>query len=139
MDNINHWLTYAILVMFFWGLWGSFSKLAAMTIRSVDVYVFQVVGLILGAAVIAILVRYQPPVRSIGIAYAILGGVLMTIGAYCFAQSIARGRGTVVVVVTALYPLVTLLFGYLFLHEMLSFKQIIGLGLALVAIVLLSG
>ncbi|MCJ7724384.1 MAG: hypothetical protein MUP03_09645, partial [Anaerolineales bacterium] len=70
MDNINHWLTYAILVMFFWGLWGFFSKLAAMTIRPMDVYVFQVVGLILGAAVIAILVRYQPPVRSIGIAYA---------------------------------------------------------------------
>lgn len=82
MDNMNHWFTYTIMVMLFWGMCGFFSKLAATSIRPVDVYIYQVVGTLLGAIVVAFLVKYQPASRSVGIVYAIAAGVLMTVGAF---------------------------------------------------------
>ena len=53
-------------------------------------------------------------------------------------MALSRGSSAVVVTATALYPLVTLLLGYVILHEPLSPRQWVGIGLAVGAIVLLS-
>ena len=124
--------------MLLWGFWGFFSKLATNAIRDVDAAVYQAVGNILIVAVAAFFVRFQPKGESSGILYAVLSGASAALATFFFFAAITRGRSSVVVSMTALYPLVTLALSVIFLHEVVTLKQLLGVGLALGAIVLLS-
>ena len=118
--------------------WGFFSKLATSALKPTNAYVYQLLGILLAGVVMTFLVKFQPAGKPVGIVFALATGVVATVAAYFFFSAIAQGRSTVVVTVSALYPLVTLLLSYFFLHETLSLKQVLGIGLALAAILLLS-
>ena len=49
----------------------------------------------------------------------------------------SRGKASVVITMTALYPLVTILLSFIFLRETIAIKQGIGIMLALLAMLLL--
>ena len=132
------WFVFALISMILYGVWGFFSKLATSTLKPTNAYVYQLLGILLAGVVMTFLVKFQPAGKPVGIAFALATGVVATVAAYFFFSAIAQGRSTVVVTVSALYPLVTLLLSYFFLHETLSLKQVLGIGLALVAIFLLS-
>ena len=133
-----NWLLFTLIAMLLWGFWGFFSKLATASIRDVDAAVYQAVGSALVAGIAAFLVRFQPQGKPSGILYAVLSGVSAALATFFFFSAITRGRSVVVVSLTALYPLVTLALSVLFLHEVVTLKQLLGIGLALGAIVLLS-
>ena len=86
----------------------------------------------------AFFLRFQPKGSPQGILFAVLSGASAALAALFFFSAITRGRGSVVVSMTALYPLVTLALSVIFLHEAVTLKQLLGVGLALGAIVLLS-
>jgi len=132
------WFVFALLSMLLYGVWGFFSKLATSALKPTNAYIYQLIGILLGGVVMTFLVRFQPAGKPAGIAFALATGVVGTFAAYFFFNAVAQGRSSVVVTVSALYPLVTLLLSYLFLHETLSLKQLLGVGLALAAILLLS-
>ena len=133
-----NWLSLTLVAMFLWGFWGFFSKLATGFIRDVDAAVYQAVGTVTVAIIAAFFVRFQPKGSPQGILYAVLSGVSAALATFFFFSAITRGRSVVVVSMTALYPLVTLALSVLFLHEVVTLKQLLGVGLALGAIVLLS-
>ena len=124
--------------MLLWGFWGFFSKLATAAIRDVDAAVYQAVGNLFVVGVAAFFIRFQPKGSSSGILYAVLSGASAALATFFFFSAITRGRSAVVVSMTALYPLVTLALSVIFLHEAVTLKQLLGVGLALGAIVLLS-
>jgi transporter family protein len=133
-----NWFILTLAAMLLWGFWGFFSKLATSFIRDVDAAVFQAVGNILVVSIAAFFVRFQPKGSPQGIFYAVLSGASAALATFFFFAAITRGRGSVVVSMTALYPLVTLALSVIFLHEAVTVKQLLGVGLALGAIVLLS-
>ena len=59
-------------------------------------------------------------------------------GTLCFFAAAERGKISLVVSVTALYPLITIILAALFLKEPLTLKHLAGMACALVAILLLS-
>ena len=133
-----NWLPLTLIAMLLWGFWGFFSKLATSFIRDVDAAVYQVIGTITVTVIAAFFVRFQPKGNPSGIFLAILSGASATLAAFFFFSAITRGRSSVVVSMTALYPLVTLALSVICLHEAVTLKQLLGVGLALGAIVLLS-
>lgn len=133
-----NWFFLTLAAMFLWGFWGFFSKLATGFIRDMDAVGYQAVGNILIVAIAALFVRFQVRVAPKGILYAILSGVSAALATFFFFAAITRGRSAVVVSMTALYPLVTLALSFFFLHEAVTPKQLLGVGLAVGAIVLLS-
>ena len=133
-----NWLFLTLAAMFLWGFWGFFSKLATFFIRDVDAAVYQSIGVVAVTLIAAFFVRFQPKGNSSGILFAVLSGASATLAAFFFFAAITRGRCSVVVSMTALYPIVTLALSVLFLHETVTLKQLLGVGMALGAIVLLS-
>ena len=74
-----------------------------------------------------------------GIFWAFLTGILGGLGNLAFFQALVKGgKASVVAPVTALFPVVTVLLALVFLKERLGRVQWLGLGLAFVAIYLLS-
>ena len=134
----NLWLILTLAAMLLWGFWGFFSKLATNFLRDTDAAVYQALGNILVVGIAAFFVRFQHKGNPQGILYALLSGASAALATFFFFSAITRGRSVVVVSMTALYPLVTLALSVIFLHEAVTLKQLLGVVLALGAIVLLS-
>ncbi len=134
----NLWLLFTFAAMLLWGLWGFFSKLATSYLNDTDAVIYHSIGSALVVAIAAFLLRFQPGGKPIGIFYAMISGVSAALATFFFFSAITRGRSVVVVSMTALYPLITLGLGMLFLHEALTLRQLLGVGMALGAIILLS-
>jgi transporter family protein len=76
-----------------------------------------------------------------GILYGTAMGVLSAIGGIALFAALSpshRWNTSVISAVTALYPLVTVLLAMTILHERLTLVQVVGLGLAAIAIVIFS-
>lgn len=135
---MTQWLPSALLALFSFGLWGLFSKLALIHIDSKSALIFQTAGVVLVGIIILSMLSFKPESNIKGIGFGLLTGLAYGIGCLFYLIAADKGKITTVVTLTALYPLVTLLLSYLFLNESLTFKQLLGIGLALAAIFLMS-
>lgn len=138
------WLLWSIATIVLWGLWGLVSKVAS---NGVDVYVNQLLYTV-GLAPLMVFVgwtvykhspREDARARRKGVFWAFLTGTLGGLGNLAFFQALVKGgEASIVAPVTALFPMVTVLLAVVFLRERLGRTQWVGLGLAFVAIYLLS-
>jgi len=134
------WLCYAVLASCLWGLWGFFGKLASRTLPSHNLFLIASVGVIV--ALVLCLAFYAKALHvnwgTIDYLYGFLSGFVLIAGLFLFYLALARGEATPVVVITATYPLVTLILAYLILKEPISLQKAFGVMLALSGIFLLS-
>ena len=138
------WLLWSVATIVLWGAWGLVSKVAS---NGVDAYVNQLLYTA-GLAPLMVFVAWTVWKRSPGeskegrrkgVFWAFLTGILGGVGNLAFFQALVTGgKASVVAPVTALFPMVTVLLAMLFLKERLGRTQWVGLGLAFVAIYLLS-
>ncbi len=133
-----NWLTPALLAFAIWGVWAFLPKIATQYINVKSIIVFEVIGalLISLAALISLDFKLQTDPR--GVALAILIGALGLGGSFAYIYALAKGPVGIISVFTALYPIVTVALAYFILQEPVSVKQAIGIGFAILAIVLLS-
>jgi transporter family protein len=140
--GMPRWLAYSLLTIVCWGAWGAVSKVAS---DGVDANTNQIL-FTLGLLPLILLVARSPRLgsgvagqRRAGIGWAFLTGILGGTGNIAFFRAlVSGGQASIVVPVTALFPLVTVILALTFLRERLGRAQIAGLVLALVAIYLLS-
>ncbi|MBW2966178.1 EamA family transporter [Candidatus Woesearchaeota archaeon] len=137
--KMGDWLIFAIFALIMWGLWGFFPKLATNYISPKSALIFEVIGALVVGVVVLIVVGFKPEIHSKGITFALLTGIAGTLGALFFLYAISRGKASVVVTTTALYPIITIMLAFLILKEPVSLKQGVGMIFALTAIMLLSG
>lgn len=139
--GMPRWLAFSVLTILVWGAWGVVSKVASEGVDADTNQVFFTFGLL---PLIAIVWRSPRNAaggagRKVGIAWAFLTGILGGTGNIAFFHALViGGKASIVSPVTALFPLVTVLLAVTLLHERVGTAQKIGLGLALVAIYLLS-
>ncbi len=137
--GLQKWLFYSLLTIGLWGAWGFVSKIASDGIDANTNQVYFSIGLL---PLIALVWRSVPKTnvnRKAGIAWAFLTGILGGTGNIAFFQALViGGKASIVIPVTALFPLVTVILAAIFLHERMGRTQKIGLVLALVAIYILS-
>lgn len=127
----------ALLSLLFYGLWGFFPKLAVGHLDPRSALLYQLSG----TAVVVLLGLLLGPTLQFnarGAAGAALMGVSGALGSLFMFLALGRGRASVVVTLTALYPLVTLLLAFLILKEPITLKQGLGMLLALAAMALLA-
>ncbi len=124
-----------------WGVFGvcSFSaKMAANTLPGTSVAVWWVIGYVPITFAIAWVLGFPRDLRSRAAAIPCIAGVIAQMAALFFYWALAGGKASVVVPLTALYPVVTLGLALLILGERLSLRQSIGVALAFTAIFLFS-
>ena len=135
---MQSWFLWTILSLVTFGFWGFFPKLAVQYINPQSALIYQVLGGVLVGIVVMAMVGFKPETHRLGILFALLTGITGVLGTLFYYSAASRGQISVVVSLTALYPLITILLAVIFLHETLNLKQIIGLGFAIGAIVLLA-
>ena len=138
------WLLWSLVTIVLWGTWGLVSKVAS---AGVDAWVNQLLYTA-GLAPLLIFVAFTVHRRGKndaregrrrGVFWAFFTGILGGVGnIFVFQAMVAGGKASVVAPVTALFPMITVLLALTFLHERLGRVQWFGLGLAFVAIYLLS-
>lgn len=136
MDKIGTWFIFATATLVLWGLWGFFPKLTTTYISPRSALVWEVVGsMIVGVVVLAIL-GFKLETHPKGAVYGILTGIFGLLGALAFLYAISKGKASVTVTMTALYPLVTILLSYFILQETITLKQGAGMVFAFIAMIL---
>ena len=136
---MENWLIPAFIALIIYGLWGFFPKLAVTYINPASALIYEVAGAMLVGLASLFWVGFQPETHPKGILFAVLTGVTGMLGTLFFFAAASRGKISVVVSMTALYPLITLLLAAIFLREPITVKQILGMFCAVAAIVLLTG
>jgi len=136
---MNGWFVWTMLAMITFGAWGFFPKLAVSYINPQSALIYQVIGGMIVGVISLAMVNFRPDTHPMGILYALLTGITGVLGTLFYYAAAGKGQISIVVSITALYPLITILLAIIFLHETLVLKQYIGLGFALAAIILLAG
>ena len=135
---MSPWLIWALTATFFWGLWAIFSKLAVQHAPAVAVLIWFVAGEVVMVA--ALTLWFRPAVfsgtRAAGFAAA--SGVAGVLAMLAFLTALRYATVSVVVPMTALYPVVAIVLGLLVLGEKITVPQAAGAALAVAAGVLLS-
>lgn len=132
------WLTPALVALASFGLWGFFTKLAIMHIDAKSALVFQTAGVLIIGLITLSLLHFKPASDVKGLSFGLLTGLAYGVGCLFYFIAADKGKIITVVTLTALYPLVTIILSYFFLHETVTIKQCLGIVLALIAIFLMS-
>jgi bacterial/archaeal transporter family protein len=135
---MNSWQFFTIATLFTWGVWGFASKLASNSVSPKPALLFQCVGVMVFSLVVLAMERFRVSWSTPGFGWAFLAGFFAFVGFLTYLAALQKGPTSVVVVVSALYPLVTIILSLAVLHERLNLRQGIGIALAVVAAVILS-
>lgn len=133
-----NWLTASFFALLSFGLWGFFTKLSVVHIDARSALVFQTVGVAVIGMVTLGLMNFKPMLETKGITYAVLTGLAYGVGCLFYFIAASKGKIITVVTLTALYPLITIILAYWLLKETVNLKQCAGIGLAMIAIVLMA-
>ena len=135
---MQEWLIYGFLALFTWGLWGFFPKLATNYLKPNEVLVWEVIGAIAIGTIVLYQLNFKPDFNIKGFIFSFLTGVCGTLGMLFFLIAIRSGKVTILVTMTALYPIITLSLAFFVLKEPITLKQGIGIILAIFAMWLLA-
>jgi len=133
MHTSLHWLVYALFSTFLYGLWSFFSKLATHHIDSYSVLVYETCGIILVALSVLVRIDFRPQINAWGIFYGFLVGIFGVLATLCFLLAVSQGQVSVVITLTALYPVVSIVLAALILKEPITIRKGIGIALAITA------
>jgi bacterial/archaeal transporter family protein len=136
--NIPIWSWMAVVVLLTWGIAGLFQKLATNHLSAESATVCLVIGFFL-------LDPWLYPPESLltysarALLFSLLSALLNALGAWAMLKAMQHGgRASIVVPLTALYPIVTIFLSPTILHEPVTLLQAAGVLCGLIAVVLLS-
>ena len=132
------WIWYALLCIFWWGLWGFLSKIGSVTASPLQMQILFTLGMLPVAAAMVLQVRGKLDRNRAGVTYGLLSGVATGIGTLGYYAALKTQDASVVTPVTGLFPLLTVLLAFFVLRERLNNVQLAGMALALASIVILS-
>ena len=134
-----NWLAFSLLAVGLWGLWGFLSKVAALQLPTGAVYLMSITGHLAVIGFLAASGGLAIPWQPAGLAAALGAGLCMAFGLLYFLKALsAGGTASLVVPLTALYPMVTVVLSWMVLHEDFTLRRLAGVALALAAVWLLS-
>ena len=126
-------------MLLFWGVWGIVVKLVTKDI-GMQALIWGQLGAIGLFPVYFLLFKEMLPLEfKVGtIALSVVAGMLGVLGTMTFYVLLRIAPASLVVPLSALYPVVTVALAYFFLHEDLSLTRLAGVACALAAIWLLT-
>jgi len=139
MTKISPWLFPAVTALLLWGVWGLFQKLATNQMPPRNVYLVGAGGAIMVVLLMLATSEFPLQVNTRGILFSILAGICSSLGGLLFLHAVSKGKASVVIPFTALYPLITIILSFTILKETITAKQGMGILLALISMVLLAG
>jgi drug/metabolite transporter (DMT)-like permease len=132
------WFGLTIAAIGLWGLYGIALKRASDGLSTVAGQLFSTVGLLLPALFLAGSVARERGAVA-GLMVGFVSGLCGALGNFSLLASLGAGsQAAIVFPLTALYPLITVVIAVLFMRERAGRIQVFGIGLAIIAVLLLS-
>jgi bacterial/archaeal transporter family protein len=136
--HLPPWFWFSALVLITWGIVGLLQKLSTNEISAESALIWLVAGFILLTPVFypgKAMFSYS----SRSLTYVLMSAALNAIGAWALLAAMKNGgKASIVVPLTALYPLVVVLTAPVVLRESITLLQMLGVICALIAVLLLS-
>jgi transporter family protein len=132
------WLTFSLMALAFWGVWGLLTKVATLHLPPHIAYLISTLGYLPVVVFLIAHSGFKIPWHPAGWGAALAAGICTALGMLCYYRALAGGAAARVVPLTSLYPVVTVILSYLFLKEHLTLRHVSGICLALLAVWLLS-
>ena len=131
---MNNWILPALVTFICWGIAGIIPKITIRYINPMSAIIYEIIGIgIIGFFVLTLL-GFRPEIHAKGIGLAILTGMLGVTGALGFLFAVKSGKVSIVVMFTAMYPVITILLAYFLLKEPITLREGIGMLCAFAAI-----
>ncbi|MFQ5923098.1 MAG: EamA family transporter [Anaerolineales bacterium] len=135
---MRSWVFPAMFTFIFWGLWGFIPKITTRYINPTSAIAYEaLIGLPMAMIIMAVM-RFQVQTEPRGIILASITGVLGLLGALGYLVAVTRGPVSLITAFVALAPALTILLAMVFLGETLAIRQWVGVGMALVAVLLIA-
>ncbi len=134
---VDDWLMFSLISIAIWGVWGIFGKIATNYLGWKEVFMISGMGAILVYLSFYIIARPSIDLSNKGFYFAFLAGLTVA-GSITFYLALSQAKASLVVPLTALYPVVTIILAFLILKEKIVLTQGLGITFALIAILLLS-
>jgi len=140
------WFVLSVGALVTWGVWGVFGKIASGYLDGRSLFFYQLVtGLVVVFIAFAI-TGFRPQLMSEtpgaginpGIKWAIATGIVSALGQILYFMALGKGKASIVVLMTGLYPVITVLLAFFVLRETISVTQGAGIFLAIASMTLLA-
>lgn len=135
------WLVYALVAATFWGIWGVLAKGPSRELSGWMTQILFTFALIPSAIFAACSKHVRTGTdKPRGLFWGSVSGLLAAAGNIAFYLALEKGAETSIAIpLTNVYPLVTIVIAWFWFKERLNGVQAVGILIAVVAIVLLSG
>lgn len=127
---------FALLTLFGWGVGDIFVTIASRRLGALVSYYW---ALVFGFIVIAGLMPFMGGISDMTIfLFAIVLNIIHTIGNVAFFRGLEVGNASIVGTITGMFSMVSVILSIVFLKEIVSYQQILGVTLALAGVILVS-
>lgn len=141
---MQSWILLSLGALATWGVWGVFGKIASGYLDGRSLFFYQLVTGLAVVFVAFLVTGFRPQVYAAdgtlnpGLKWAVATGVVSAFGQILYFSALGKGKASIVVLMTGLYPVVTVLLAFLVLRETITLTLGIGMLLAVTSMVLLS-
>ncbi|AHE67146.1 EamA family transporter [Legionella oakridgensis] len=136
--TISAWYLPSFVSLFLYGVWGYWGAKASSLIQPLSTVFYSSLGVLVAGFIALFLLGFKPELSMKGGAYGLLNGLANGIGCIFFIIALRKGPAMPVILITSMYPFITLLFCVLFLKQGVTWKQGIGMLFAIMALIFLS-
>ncbi|MFN4220466.1 MAG: EamA family transporter [bacterium] len=141
--KLEFWFIFSLISLSLWGVSGFLMKIATFKLDPKIAFIYQSTGVLIIAlfiffSTVSLFKSQNIQDLKFFIIYALLAGITGGLGTFFLLKAYEKGNLATVTVLTALYPVISVLLGILILKEKLTITQIIAIILSLTAIVLFS-
>lgn len=131
---MNSWIIPSITSLFLYGLWGFIGAKGSQVTNTKTFFVISCIGTLIAGLVVALMISTRFELSAKTVSLSLLNGLTAGFGTLMFIYAMQRGPAIPIVMITALYPMVSILLVALFLNESVTMKQTIGIVFSMIAI-----
>ncbi len=132
------WIPFITLTILFFGIGQVFTKIGTTRLGSPGMLLLLSLNMFIIYGVTWLIFNEDAPIGTIPFLYTILATILSATGYIFFYEAVERQRISIVGVVTAAYPLITVILAVLFLSEILTLAQILAIAFITISVSILS-
>lgn len=134
--NLSSWYYPSFVALCLYGAWGYWGTRASNFISPLSITFYSSIGVLISGIIALVLLDFKPDLCAKGGAYGLLNGLASGIACIFFILALRNGPTMPVVLVTSMYPMITLMLCMIFLKQGLTLKQGLGMVFAIVALIL---
>ncbi|STY28419.1 bacterial/Archaeal transporter family protein [Legionella wadsworthii] len=133
---LSSWYLPSIIALVLYGAWGYWGTRASTFINPLSITFYSSLGVLVSGIIALILLDFKLELCLKGSTYGLLNGLANGIACIFFIVALQKGPTMPVVLVTSMYPMITLLFCAVFLNQGITFRHGLGMIFAILALIL---